>query len=153
MIDRARIHFVFQTNSLKKLQVFFSSRTLFLQVHTNLNSIKFFASSRYKPPTCTYTQSILLNSKLYMRTPAIVNMYACSFFIVQGSKVWRHQFANVSFRTFKPHHTIYTVAETTCAKCQTSSINESEDREVWSFTQPHTNLSYLVYVPNFRNKH
>ena len=31
-----------------------------------------------------------------------------------------------------------------------SSSHESEDREVWSFSQSHTNLSYLALVPNFR---
>ena len=36
---------------------------------------------------------------------------------------------------------------------QIASINESEDRDVWSFMQCHTNLSYLASVPNFRNKH
>ena len=46
----------------------------------------------------------------------------------------------------------YTAAVRTCAKFQIDSINESEDREVWSFTQSHTNLSYLVSVPNVRNK-
>ena len=68
-------------------------------------------------------------------------------------KVWRYHFANFSIRTFEPHHAIYTAAVRTCAKFQIASINESEDREVWSFTQSHTDLSYLAPVPNFRNKH
>ena len=48
---------------------------------------------------------------------------------------------------------LYKVAVRTCAKFQIASINESEDREVWSSTRPHINLSYLESVPNFRNKH
>ena len=32
------------------------------------------------------------------------------------------------------------------------ALMKSEDREVWSFTQFHTNLPYLVSVTNFRNK-
>ena len=51
---------------------------------------------------------------------------------------------------FEPHHAIYTA---TCAKFRIASINKSEDREVWSFTQSHTDLSHLASVPNFRNKH
>ena len=48
--------------SIKKLQVYFISQTLtFWQVHTNLNPLKVFTSSSYKPPTCTYN-GILLNS-------------------------------------------------------------------------------------------
>ena len=47
---------------------------------------------------------------------------------------------------------MYTAAVRTCAKFQIVILNESEDREVWSFTQSHTNLSYLASVPNFRNK-
>ena len=51
--------------SIKKLQVYFISQTLtFWQVHTNLNPLKVFTSSSYKPPTCTYN-GILLNSIVY----------------------------------------------------------------------------------------
>ena len=39
------------------------------------------------------------------------------------------------------------------AKIHITSINESEDRGVWSFTVPYyTDLSYLVSVPNFSMK-
>ena len=72
---------------------------------------------------------------------------------VYSSKVWLHHFANFSIRTFKPHHAICTAAVRTWAKFQIASVNESEDRDVWSFTQSHTNLSYLASVPNFRKKH
>ena len=58
-----------------------------------------------------------------------------------------------SIRSFKPYHAIHTAAVRTWAKFQIASINKSEDREVLSFTQSHTNLSYLVSVPNFRNKY
>ena len=58
-------------NSIKiSLQVYLTSWTLvFLQIHTHLNSIKVFTSSRYKPPT----RGVLLNLiffqvGLYMRT-------------------------------------------------------------------------------------
>ena len=48
--------------SIKKLQVYFISQTLtFWQVHTNLNPLKVFTSSSYKPLTCTYN-GILWNS-------------------------------------------------------------------------------------------
>ena len=59
------------------------------------------------------------------------------YLLKQSSKVWRHHFANVSIRTFKPHHEIYTAAVRTWTKFQIVSINESEDREVWSFTKSH----------------
>ena len=49
-----------------------------------------------------------------------------------------------SIRNFKPHFAIYTAAVRTCAQFQIASINESEDREVWSFTQSHTNLLFCV---------
>ena len=65
----------------------------------------------------------------------------------------RHHFANISIRTFKPHHMIHTAAVRTCDKFQIASINENEDREALSFTQSHTNLSYLESVPNSKNKH
>ena len=55
----------------------------------------------------------------------------------------------IIFQTFKSHHEIYTAAVRTCAKFQIASINESEVKEDWSFTQSHTNLSYLASVPNF----
>ena len=49
---------------------------------------------------------------------------------------------------------MYTASVRTWAKFQVASIHDdSEDREVWSFTQSITNLSYLASVPNFRNKH
>ena len=48
---------------------------------------------------------------------------------------------------------IYTAAVRTCAKFQIASIHESEDREVSSFTQSHTDLSYLGSVPNFLWSH
>ena len=50
------------------------------------------------------------------------------------------------FEPFEPHHAICTAAVRTCAKFQIVILNESEDREVWSFTQSHTNLSYLTSV-------
>ena len=31
--------------------------------------------------------------------------------------------------------------------------NKSENREVWSFAQSHTNLSYLLLDPNHRIQH
>ena len=46
---------------------------------------------------------------------------------------------------------MYTAAVRMCAKFQIA--NENEDREVWSSTQTHTNLSYLALDPNCRNKH
>ena len=49
---------------------------------------------------------------------------------------------NLSIRTFEPHHVIHTAAVRTCAKFQIVIVNESEDRD-----------SYLVSVPNFRNKY
>ena len=70
--------------------------------------------------------------------------------MLQSSKVWRHLII-LSIRTFEPH-AVYTAAVRTCAKFQIVILSESEDREVWSFTQSHTNLSYLASVPNFRNK-
>ena len=42
----------------------------------------------------------------------------------ESSKVWRHHFANF----FKPHHAIYTAVVRTCAKFQTASINENEEK-------------------------
>ena len=72
---------------------------------------------------------------------------------VKSSKAWHHHFANFSIQTFEPHHVIHTAAIKTCAIFQIAGINESGDREVWSFTQSHTNLSYLVSLPKFRNKH
>ena len=49
-------------------------------------------------------------------------------------------------------HAIYTAAVRTCVKFQIVNVilNESEDREDWSFIQSrHTNFSYFVSVPNF----
>ena len=40
-----------------------------------------------------------------------------------------------------------------CANFQIASTTESEDREVWSFTKSHTNLSYLSLDPNHRIHH
>ena len=48
---------------------------------------------------------------------------------------------DVSVQTFKPHHVIYIAALRSGAKFQITSVNE--DREFWSFTQCHTNLSLL----------
>ena len=42
----------------------------------------------------------------------------------------RHNFANFSIGTFKPHHVICTAAVRTWAKFQIASVNESEDRDV-----------------------
>ena len=36
---------------------------------------------------------------------------------------WRHHFANLSIRTFKPLHAVYTAAVRTCANFQIASIN------------------------------
>ena len=57
-----------------------------LRVHTNLNSIKVFASSHYKPPTCIYNgilwnssgnfTSALCNSSYYRVEPA-VQRFSC----------------------------------------------------------------------------
>ena len=55
-------------------------------------------------------------------------------------------------KLFKPHHEIETVAVRTCANFQITSTTESEDREVWSSTRFHTNLSYLTLVPNHRSQ-
>ena len=46
---------------------------------------------------------------------------------------------------------IHSFCKNVCKILSCYSINENEDREVWSFTQSHTNLSYLESVPNFRN--
>ena len=77
----------------------------------------------------------------------------CKKAIKYSSKVWRHHFAIFSIRTFEPRHAIYTAAVRRWEKFQIANINEGKDTEVWSFTQSHTNLSYLGSVPNFRNKH
>ena len=67
-----------QVNSIKKYKLsVLQVRPLFLQVETNLNSVKVFTSSCYKPPTCTYKwyfiEFNLYKSKLYMHTMQLQN--------------------------------------------------------------------------------
>ena len=81
-------------SSIKKLQVYLTSRTLVFQIHINLNSIQVFTSSSYKLPTCTYI-IILLNILffqvgLHIRTLQLQKGRLGDFFIglTQGSHVW-----------------------------------------------------------------
>ena len=59
-------------NSLKKLQVYFTSRTLVLKSsHKFELNIKVFTGSCYKPPTCTHNvfcRNQLLHVRLHMRS-------------------------------------------------------------------------------------
>ena len=83
-----------QFNKKKTTKVFFTSRTLVSQVHTNLNSMKVFTSSRYKLPTCTYN-IIIIFIFIFFKWDFICALYNCKnwhsydFFIelIQGSHV------------------------------------------------------------------
>ena len=61
-----------------------------VQVHTNLNSIKVFASSRYKPLTCSFN-GILLNSMISSQTShapsTIARKYTCSLAVLNRALV------------------------------------------------------------------
>ena len=64
-------------NSIKKYKCNLQVGPLFLQIPTNLNPLKVFTSSRYKPPTCSYNGILLdlisYNSKIYMCTLHLLN--------------------------------------------------------------------------------
>ena len=59
-------------------------------------------------------------------------------------------FFKIHNMNLKTHHAIERVVVIMCGKFQTASTCESEDRQVTSLTQSHTNLSYLAPVPNRR---